>query len=45
MPDLLVAPNPPLLARREDLGSPDIANRLRAELRRRFAAEGGVQEN
>ena len=45
MPDLLVAPNPPLLARREDLGSPDIANRLRAELRRRFAAEGGAQEN
>jgi hypothetical protein len=44
MPNLLVAPDQPLLVRREDLASPDLANRLRAELRRRFAAEGGVQE-
>lgn len=44
MPNLLVAPEPPMLLRREDLANPDVANRLRAELRRRFAAEGGVQE-
>src|SRR4051794_13897092 len=44
-PNLLIAPEPPLLARREDLGGADFANRLRAELRRRFAADGGVQEN
>ena len=45
MPNLLVAPDPPLLVRREDLATADVANRLRAELRRRFAAEGGVQED
>jgi hypothetical protein len=33
-----------LLLRREDLTSADVANRLRAALRRGFAAEGGVQE-
>ena len=44
-PSLLIAPDPPLLARREDLGGADFANRLRAELHRRFAANGGVQEN
>jgi hypothetical protein len=44
MPNLLIAPEPPLLLRREDLASADVANRLRAALRRGFAAEGGVQE-
>jgi hypothetical protein len=44
-PNLLIAPESPLLARREDLGGADFANRLRAELRRRFAGDGGVQEN
>jgi Domain of unknown function (DUF4062) len=44
IPNLLIAPEPPLLLRREDLASADVANRLRATLRRRFAAEGGVQE-
>jgi hypothetical protein len=44
MPNLLIAPETPLLVRREDVSSTDVANRLRAELRRRFAAEGGVQE-
>jgi hypothetical protein len=44
MPNLLIAPDPPLLVRREDLAKADTAHRLRAELRRRFAAEGGVQE-
>jgi hypothetical protein len=44
MPSLLVSPEQPLIVRREDLASSDVANRLRAELRRRFAAEGGVQE-
>lgn len=44
MPNILVAPHPPLLVRREDLAGAELANRLRAELRRRFAAEGGVHE-
>jgi len=44
MPNLLIAPDQPLLVRREDLASAELANRLRAELRRRFAAEGAVQE-
>ena len=44
MPNLLVAPEQPLLVRREDLAGAELANRLRAELRRRFAAEGAVQE-
>jgi hypothetical protein len=44
MPNLLVAPERPLLVRREDLASAELSNRLRAELRRRFAAEGAVQE-
>lgn len=44
IPNLLVAPDRPLLVRREDLATADVANRLRAELRRRFAAEGAVQE-
>jgi hypothetical protein len=44
MPDLLIAPEQPLLVRREDLGRPDFVAQLRAELRRRFAAEHAVHE-
>ena len=42
-PSLLIAPDHP---RREDLGGADFSRtRRRAELHRRFAANGGVQEN
>lgn len=44
MPNLLMSPELPLLLRREDLRTADVANRLRAKLRRRFAAEGRGQK-
>ncbi|WP_210493214.1 hypothetical protein [Patulibacter sp. SYSU D01012] len=40
---LLTAPEEPLTVRRRDLGHPDTIDRLRAELKRRFAAEQGPQ--
>ena len=44
MPDPLVVPEPPLLVRRADLDRQETINRLRAELKRRFAAANMVHE-
>lgn len=44
MPHVLVAPEPPLLARRADLQRPETVARLRAELKRRFAAADMLHE-
>lgn len=42
MPHVLVAPDPPLRVRREDLSRPRTLDQLEAELRRRFAVEGAI---
>ena len=42
LPQVLVAPEPPLLVRRQDLLAPELTERLRAALQRRFQAAGAV---
>jgi hypothetical protein len=42
MPSVVVAPQPPRLIRREDLGQDATTRMLQAELKRRFADEGAV---
>jgi Domain of unknown function (DUF4062) len=44
MPEIVVAPQPPLVVRRQDLGRPETVERLLAELRRVFADAGALAE-
>ena len=44
MPHVLIAPDPPMQARRADLAQPATVDRLHAELRRGFELAGGVQQ-
>jgi hypothetical protein len=39
-PAVVLAPDPPRLARREDLGSPELVEQLVAEVRQAFLVEG-----
>jgi hypothetical protein len=44
MPHVLIAPAQPVVVRRADLTSGETVNRLRAEIKRAFAAHGAVYE-
>jgi Domain of unknown function (DUF4062) len=41
--ELIVAPDPPLLARREDVGAPELVDQLVAEVRQAFALVGRLR--